>query len=165
MVKQPGRLKQLGFAYVWTLLLVAFFSASSLLAFRIESTLNARSREAELIWVGLQFRKALREYYMDNQDKPDRYPRSLEELTDSKGQLVPKRYLRRVYIDPMTGNTDWGVVCSPGGGIVGVYSKAAGEPRKKHGLPKELESFDKATSYREWLFAFDPAGIAGKPTP
>ena len=118
-----------------------------------------------LVWIGLQFRKALREYYMDNQDKPDRYPRTLEELTDPKGQLVPKRYLRRVYIDPMTGTTDWGVVRSPGGGILGVYSKAAGEPRKKHGLPKELESFDKAASYREWLFAFDPAGLSGKATP
>ena len=43
--------------------------------------------------------------------------------------------------------------------------KAAGEPRKKHGLPKELEAFEKATSYRDWLFAFDPAGITGKPMP
>jgi len=165
MVRQTRPRRQHGFAYVWTLLLVAFFAASSLLAVRMESSLTTRSREAELIWIGLQFRKALREYYMDNQDKPDRYPRSLEELTDPKGQLVPKRYLRRVYIDPMTGNTDWGVVRSPAGGIIGVYSKAAGEPRKKHGLPKELESFDKAVSYRDWLFAYDPAGLSGKATP
>jgi hypothetical protein len=165
MVTRTHHQQQRGFAYVWTLLLVAFFAASSLLAVRMESSLTTRSREADLIWIGLQFRKALREYYMDNQDKPDRYPRTLEELTDPRGQLVPKRYLRRIYIDPMTGNTDWGVVRSPGGGILGVYSKAAGEPRKKHGLPKELESFEKATSYREWLFAFDPAGLSGKATP
>jgi len=165
MVTLTRQQKQRGFAYVWTLLLVAFFAASSLLAFRLESSLTTRSREADLVWIGLQFRKALQQYYMDNQDKQDRYPRTLEELTDPKGQLVPKRYLRRIYIDPMTGNTDWGVVRSPGGGILGVYSKAAGEPRKKHGLPKELESFGKATSYRDWLFAYDPAGLSGKATP
>lgn len=165
MVMHTGQQKQRGFAYVWTLLLVAFFASSSLLAFRIESSLNTKSRETELIWIGLQFRKALQQYYMDNQDKQDRYPRSLEELTDPKGQLVPKRYLRRIYIDPMTGSTDWGLVRSPAGGIIGVYSKGPGEPRKKHGLPKELESFDKASSYRDWLFAYDPAGLSGKAVP
>ena len=156
---------QRGFAYVWILLLVAGFAAASTLAFQAEGSLTTRSREADLLWTGLQFRKAIRDYHADHLNRADRYPRTLEELTDPPGQVTPKRYLRRVFLDPMTGSANWGLVRSPGGGIVGVYSTAAGAPLKKQGFSKDFEHFAKAGRYRDWLFTYDPAGVAGPARP
>lgn len=155
------RCREGGFAYVWALLLVSLFAAMVALAQRVESSLLVREKELDLLHIGEEFRRAIREYHDNHPQLPERYPRSLEELTDPKGMLVPRRYLRRIYRDPMTGTTQWGLVKTPTGGITGVYSLSDSAPRKTHGFEKDLEHFSRARSYRDWVFSYDPAGLAG----
>lgn len=156
-----GARRQHGFAYVWALLLMSLFAAMVALAQRVESSLLTREKELDLLHVGGEFRRAIREYHDNHPQLPERYPRTLEELTDPKGELVPRRYLRRVYRDPITGSAEWGLVKSPTGGIVGVYSLSESAPRKTHGFDKDLEHFSRARTYRDWVFSYDPAGLAG----
>ena len=67
------------------------------------------------------------------------------------------RHLRRLYRDPMTGETEWGLVKDPDGGIYGVYSLSADKPFKRAGYPALYSHFDAARSYRDWTFSFDVA--------
>ena len=130
---QLGRSKpHRGFAYVWTLLLVALFGAVSAIVWRAEAVLSKRSREADLLWTGIQFSNAIRDYYQDNQGKQERYPLRLEELLEVPSRILTKRYLRRIYFDPISGTRRWGVLRNAGGGITGVYSMAPGKIGRAH---------------------------------
>jgi hypothetical protein len=41
------------------------------------------------------------------------YPESLDELIKSRYSIAPKRSLRRLYKDPVTGKPDWIIVTDP----------------------------------------------------
>lgn len=85
-----------------------------------------REQEAELIWIGNQFREAIGLYYQRSPGAVKRYPGKLEELLEDGRFLNRQRYLRRVYADPMSGKAEWGLVEVPEGGIAGVYTLAEG---------------------------------------
>ena len=86
---------------------------------------------------------------------------ALEDLLADKRYPSVRRYLRRVYPDPMTGSAEWGLVRGPNGGITGVQSRSTAQPLKKANFPKEYEAFAGAATYRDWVFAFAPP--AGAP--
>src|SRR6058998_3326766 len=62
-----------------------------------------RDHEAELLFRGTRIQNAIARYAADYEirkaTRPNRYPLSLEELTQR-----PKRYLQVVYKDPITGD-------------------------------------------------------------
>lgn len=115
-----------------------------------------RERERELLFVGEQFRRAIQQHY-ENSPGTKRYPPSLEALLMDRRSPAVRRYLRRMYRDPMTGSDQWGLSVAPEGGIMGVYSLADGVPLRQAGFPGKQEHFEGARSYREWLFAYRPA--------
>src|SRR5471032_2690769 len=52
------------------------------------------------------------------------YPTSLDDLLlDGRAGGPARRYLRKIYADPIMGSRDWGMV-RVGGVIVGIYSKS-----------------------------------------
>ena len=61
------------------------------------------------------------------------------------------RHLRRIYPDPMTRTTDWGLVRLEGR-IVGVYSQSPERPAKQANFPAEFKSFEQQESYTGWIF-------------
>jgi hypothetical protein len=62
-----------------------------------------------------------------------------------------------VYLDPMTGKPEWGVVRAPDGGILGVHSLSREVPIKRSGFGAPYEEFSSATSYQDWRFVYvDP---------
>jgi hypothetical protein len=69
---------------------------------------------------------------------------------------VTQRYLRKIYRDPLTRSTDWGVVEAPTGGIMGVYSKSEDVPIKTANFPWRWASFADARNYADWKFVFSP---------
>jgi type II secretory pathway pseudopilin PulG len=118
----------------------------------IASTTAKREKEAELLFVGDQFARAIAEYHASSPGAPQ-YPQKLEELLADNRYPNARRYLRRVYPDPMTGRADWGLVRGPGGGIVGVHSQSMERPLKTGNFPRGYESFAGATVYSAWRFA------------
>lgn len=144
-----------GFVYLAVLLFVAVFGAISAGVVAAGSNIARRAAEEELLFVGTQFRNAIRRYYEAGAGGR-RYALNFDELLRDKRVPGMLRHLRRIYPDPMTGNEDWGLVLGPEGGIVGVYSKVAGIPLKVEGFPPEFAAFKDATRYSDWVFAFTP---------
>lgn len=157
-----------GFTYLSLLLIVAITGAALAAAGGLWSHAAQRERERELLFVGEQYRQAIALYYWRTPGVVHEYPKSLEVLLEDKRYPMPQRYLRRIYRDPMTGTTDWGIVEAPGGaGIMGVYSKSEEIPIKSGNFPQRWASFEMARSYTDWKFVFSaeatpsPTGLAG----
>jgi len=67
--------------------------------------------------------------------EPEAPAKNFDELLSDPRFPTPVRHLRRVYRDPMTGSTEWGLVKEPDGGLSGVYSPSTDAPFKRAGFP------------------------------
>ena len=86
-----------------------------------------------------------------------RIAEKLEDLVEDKRYPNPQRYLRKVYPDPMTGSTEWGLIPAPGGqGIMGVYSLSEAAPIKTGNFSMAYEVFHGSSRYSEWQFFYNP---------
>ena len=125
------------------------------------STVMKREREVELLFRGDQIRKAIQRYHATA--GIGKYPLQLEDLVRVPNQSATKRFLRRVYADPITGG-EWGLV-RVGDGIRGVYSQSRALPLKQANFPEEYQSFQGKQEYREWVFVSAPKQVQNPSTP
>jgi type II secretory pathway pseudopilin PulG len=144
--------RQGGFTLVAVLLVVAATGAGLAAIAQFASQQAQREKEAELLFVGQQFRQAIGGYYK----KEARYPKALAELLEDKRYPMPVRHLRKLYRDPVTGEPAWGLVQAPGGGIMGVHSLAQEAPVKTGNFVGEDRAFQDAAKYSDWQFVFTP---------
>lgn len=143
-----------GFTYVGVIILLVVISISLGVAGTYWSTIVKREKEEELLFRGRQFVRAIEAYYY--QDNRSIFPTSLDELLKDKRSLAPRRFLRRVYPDPMTGKPNWVIIKDSGGKVIGVHSQSNGVPLKKAGFPIDYQEFAGKKTYRDWRFIFDP---------
>jgi type II secretory pathway pseudopilin PulG len=119
-----------------------------------------RQREQDLLFVGDQYRQAIRRYYFGAPAGQARQlPLNLEALLEDERYPMPMRYLRRLYPDPITGSSEWGEV-RMGDRLVGVYSKSEAAPIKRAGFAPAYDSFKDKESYQDWAFVFTVPGRA-----
>ncbi len=140
-----------GFTYVFVLLLVAVLGVGLAATGQLWHTAMKRERERELLFIGREMRRALDMYY-DSSPGIKRYPTSLEALVEDRRYPAVRRYLRRVYRDPMTATARWGLVKTADGSIVGVYSLSTEQPLKTDNFAPEEEAFTGKTKYSDWIF-------------
>jgi type II secretory pathway pseudopilin PulG len=148
--------RQHGFTFIAVMFLVAVLAGGLALAGDVWLTSAIREREADLLFVGNQYRRAIRLYYEATPGLVKRYPRSLEDLIKDERQASNQRYLRRLYADPITGGNDWGIVAAPDGGILGVYSRSEAEPLKIAGFRVRDAGFESMRKYSDWKFVHIP---------
>lgn len=148
--------RQAGVAYLALLILLAAMSAASATFATIWHTNMQREKEKELQHIGLQFRRAIMQYYESSLGEK-KYPQRLEDLLSDRRFMGERRYLRRIYRDPMTQKTTWGLVPAPGGGFMGVYSLSNEQTLKKDGFPVMLKDFGNKNNYSEWKFVYAPS--------
>jgi type II secretory pathway pseudopilin PulG len=160
---------QRGFTYMTVLFMVAIMAGGLALVGEVWSTSNAREREAELLHVGNEYRKAIERYYLLGPQR--QYPKSLADLIKDPRQPGTVRYLRKLYPDPITGKEEWGLVKSADGGFAGVYSLSEAAPLKSAGFAVRDAAFEGKSKYAEWQFVFSPVQpapakpAAAKPKP
>jgi type II secretory pathway pseudopilin PulG len=143
-----------GFTYIGLMIFIVLLGIGLALTGQVWHTSVQREKEKELMFVGDQFRKAIAAYYASNTGVGDRYPKSFDDLLRDPHRPAVRRYLRKVYADPLTGKTEWGLIKSPAGGIMGVYSLAAGRPIKQAGFAERYGGFSGASAYAGWQFAY-----------
>ena len=151
-----SRSRSSGFTYLALLIAVAITAGALAAAGGVYSHAAQREKERELLFVGEQFRQAIALYYWRTPGGAHQYPKSLEALLEDQRWPTTQRYLRKLYRDPVTGTTDWGVVEAPQGGIMGVYSKSEGVPVKTANFPARYGAFEEARNYADWKFVFSP---------
>jgi type II secretory pathway pseudopilin PulG len=142
-----------GFTYVGILLAVAILSISLAAAGTAWSTVAQRDREAELLFIGEAYRAAIEHYFRQG----GQLPHELEQLVQDDRTPTVRRYLRRLYPDPITGELDWEIIRTPDGGITGVHSISTKSPMKRANFQAREVAFKDAECYCDWRFEFDPS--------
>lgn len=133
-------------------------------------TLSKRDKEKELVFVLGQFHQALLLYSRGPNAPPqaataqvipalETLPQQLDDLLRDPRAPNVRRYLRRLYIDPMTGKAEWGLVQRQGR-IIGVYSLSADAPLGKKYTLANID-FEKASKYSDWQVVVMPTQQGG----
>jgi type II secretory pathway pseudopilin PulG len=150
-----GKSVQSGFTYLFVLMLIALIGMGLAAAGSLWRTDAQRAREVELLFIGSQYRQAIRSYYEFDRAQP-RLPQSIDDLLEDHRRPEIVRHLRRAYRDPFTGS-EFVLTRDPDTeGILGVASQSTAVPFKTAGFPPEYEGFSGAASYAEWRFVFKP---------
>lgn len=110
-----------------------------------------RDDERELVFIGRQFEAAIDRYRAHAVDPAQPYPHRLEDLLRDDRGIVPRHHLRRLFVDPMTGEAKWGLLRLPDGGIVGVHSLSDRRPYPRVTVVAGYAP-SAATSYQAWKF-------------
>jgi type II secretory pathway pseudopilin PulG len=154
-----------GFTYIGVLVLVALLGMALAAVGQVWHTLQQREKEQELLFIGHEFRAALLRYAQNSPGQAGRSPLQLEDLLKDPRAPGIQRYLRKIYPDPMTGSTKWGLVTGPDGEIFGVYSLSDKTPLKRSNFGVADRLFEGKTKYSEWVFMGVPARRHREPLP
>jgi type II secretory pathway pseudopilin PulG len=152
-----------GFTYIGLLIAVAVIAAGSAAALGAGANLQRRDNEAELLAIGREFRHALQAYADATPVGQPDAPRELTELLRDPRHLGVRRHLRRIYPDPLTGKSEWGIERSPDGRIRGIHSLSRTAPFRNTGFPPGMEGFEQAERHDQWVFALTPSPRATPP--
>ncbi|MCR5881883.1 type II secretion system protein [Rhizobacter sp. J219] len=143
------RRQHAGFTYLGVLFIVALLALTAGMASAVWATVQQREHERQLAFAGRQIQQAIERYRAQAQGSDARFPLELRHLVRDPRVPGVRRFLRQVYVDPMTDQPEWGLVRLADGGIVGVHSLS---PRKSLGRPPELPGVTAGATYQEWRF-------------
>ncbi|MBI3391657.1 MAG: type II secretion system protein [Nitrospirae bacterium] len=152
-----------GFAYPLAVIAVVALGLGALAAVELESTALWREREAELLFRGQAIREGIRQYYEKSPGTLKTFPQDLKDLISDPRTPGTRRYLRKLYRDPMTPDGEWVLVRGAGGGVRGVRSASERAPFKRANFPKGLEPFAGKEKVSEWVFEYVPAPAPSPP--
>ncbi len=151
--------QQDGFTLIGLLFLVAGLGVAMAALGTVWHTQAQREKEAELLFIGGQFARAIASYQRMTPGAEKKYPPNLEALLADARFPNTVRHLRRLYRDPISGAREWGLTRDEAGGITGIYSRSERKPMKKAGFGPGQEGFADAETYKDWLF------VASAPSP
>ena len=142
-----------GFTYLGLLIVIVIISIASVATLQVGAIAQRRGAEDELLAIGAEFQRALISYSNATPSGQRRTPTSLQELLKDPRYPNPRRHLRQLYTDPITGTAEWGIIPMPdGSGIAGIYSLSDAKPIKIGHFDIEFKEFEGKTSYRDWHF-------------
>jgi type II secretory pathway pseudopilin PulG len=139
--------------------LLALFGFALLGAVRWLKSVDRHDKEQELLAVGREFREAI-DRYRNAPGGSGQPPRKLEDLLQDPRFPSTVRHLRRIYADPMTGKTQWGLVKAPDGGILGVFSLSIQEPMKRQGFSLADQDIEQFVRTKLEFLSTKPSGSA-----
>ena len=142
-----------GFTYLGLLFALALAGVALALAGFVWHTASKRAKEAQLLFAGGAIRDAIVNYYRRSPNGNRQFPRALQDLVEDRRYITVERHLRKIYVDPITGRPDWGLIKDANGAIVGVYSQSREVPLKRDNFRDTFAAFAQARYYSDWKFS------------
>ena len=152
-----------GFTYIGVLVILAVMMMALGAVSQVWHSVMQREKEQELLFIGHQFRAAIGQYYVQS---GGRYPANLEALLESNDIGVTgagakkNRFLRKIYYDPITNQSNWGLIMGPDKRVQGIYSLSDDKPFKTTGFMNADADLELAEKYIDWQFKYDPRAKA-----
>lgn len=153
VISKPLHDNQRGAALLLLLVFVVIIGLAAGMAGQSWSSTMQRAREAELLWRGEQYQKAIASYFAVRQGA-QMLPAKLDDLLKDPRFPNVVRHLRKLYNDPMT-NGEWELITDSSKRIIGVRSSSDLEPFRKDGFPPDLDKLKGKKTYNEWEFVFE----------
>ncbi|MDB5811367.1 MAG: hypothetical protein JWN94_3489 [Betaproteobacteria bacterium] len=141
-----------GFTYLGLLFALALAGVGLALAGVVWHTAGKRAKEQQLLFAGAAIQDAILHYYRNGPNRMREFPRSLQDLVEDQRYVTVERHLRKIYVDPMTGKREWGLITSGEGRIVGVFSQSREAPLKRDNFRDAFAPFAQARHYSDWRF-------------
>lgn len=154
--------KQHGFTYLSVVILVTIIGLVGATALRLGTTIQRSFAEQALLDIGMEYSNALASYAAATPQGQPNYPNSFAELLKDPRFPQLRRHLRRVYVDPMTGKAEWGIVkANDKGGILAIYSLSKAVPIKIGNFPPRFVAFEGRASLADWKFSGEGVQVPG----
>ena len=158
---------QTGFTYLGLIIFVAIIGLVGAATLKIGSLMQRAAAEEELLEIGAAFSAALDSYAAATPPGASPYPPSIEQLLKDPRSPAVRRHLRKVYVDPVTGKAEWGIVHAGGGqaGIVAFHSLSDARPLKVANFDDRFRGLDNKRRISEWRFSAGERSLAPVVTP
>ena len=159
-----GKRRQGGFTYIGLIVFVFIIGLVGAATLKVEALLRRAQLERELLDTGMQFGLALDSYAAATPRGQPRAPMRLEDLLRDNRFPNPRRHLRKLFIDPVTGKAEWGLVrAGEAGPILGVHSLSQATPLKQANFEPYFAGFENREHLAEWKFMAKEAGTQAPP--
>jgi len=159
-----GRRRQGGFTYLGLIVFVFIIGLVGAATLKVEALLRRAQLERELLDTGMQFSLALDSYAAATPRGQPRAPMRLDELLRDNRFPSPRRHLRKVFIDPVTGKAEWGLVrAGEAGPILGVHSLSQATPLKQANFEPYFAGFENREHLAQWRFMAHETGTQVQP--
>lgn len=149
---EPPAGGEAGYTYAALLIVLVGLGLTVETAFIPPATEARRADEAELIFRGMAYRRAIESYYLADPGVPE-FPPNLDALLEDPRE-EGRRHIRRLY-EPVIAS-DWDLIEAEGGGIAGVVPESELTAFRRAGFPEGMEVAEEAEAYTGWRFVFDP---------
>lgn len=164
------RARQAGFTYLGLIIFVAILGLVGAATLKIGSLLQRAANEEELLEIGAAYSAALQSYAAATPRGMPPQPPTLQELLKDPRFPGVRRHLRKIFVDPMTGKAEWGVVyLSEKTGVLAVHSLSEAKPLKIANFDSRFQNFENKEKISDWKFMAqgqELASVAGaKPPP
>ncbi|SFD07346.1 type II secretion system protein [Massilia yuzhufengensis] len=158
------RRRQAGFTYLGLIIFVFIVGLVGAATLKAGALLERAQRETELLEIGAQFSAALKSYADATPRGQPPQPLSLQELLRDTRFPTPRRHLRKIFVDPVSGKAEWGIVSAgEGGRILGVHSLSQVPPLKQARFDERFPNFENREHIAQWKFMATGQGAAPAP--
>ena len=155
--------RQRGFTYLGLIILVAILGLVGAAGLKMGSLLQRQAAEQELLDIGAQFSDALYSYAAATPAGQPQQPPNLAALLRDPRFPQVRRHLRKLFVDPVTGRAEWGLLYQPGSnGIIGVHSLSKAAPLKVGNFEARFAGFEGKAHFSEWHFMLDAQAQAAQ---
>ncbi|SDC85472.1 Type II secretory pathway, pseudopilin PulG [Massilia sp. PDC64] len=145
-----------GFTYLGLIIFVTVIGLVGAATLKVDALLRRAAAEEELLEIGAAFGEALRTYAEATPKGQPQQPPTLQELLKDPRFPGVRRHLRKIFVDPLTGKAEWGIVwANPGDkrGVLAVYSLSKAKPLKVANFDKRFSGFENKKHVSDWKFA------------
>ena len=156
----PSRARSGGFTYIGLIVLLAILGLVAAAGMKTGALMQRAAAEQELLEIGASFSDALRSYAAATPQGQPTQPPNLQALLKDPRFPNVRRHLRRIFVDPVTGKAEWGVITIGDKALVtGVYSLSGAKPLKVGNFDARFVNFDNKEKISDWKFTATGQGI------